>query len=110
MAQGAQVQTGGGPVVAEFLGGHGFTGSSVQTPAGDVIIYVGPELKATVHATIDMATSHKIRSDFPELKVTSEGGQYGPKMLYAEGNLNGGGPELRVRTSNGNIEFRRARK
>ncbi len=109
LTQGAQVQTGGGQITAEFLGGN-FSGSSLQTPSGDIIVYLGANLKATVRASIEFANGHRIRSDFAEIKVTSEGGQYGPKTTYAEGNLNGGGPVLRVRTTNGDIEFRRAKK
>jgi len=47
-------------------------------------------------------------TDFPEIKVSSEGGQWDPKLITAEGNLNGGGPVLKVRTTMGNIYIRRA--
>jgi hypothetical protein len=109
LTQGANVQTGSGEIVAEFLAGD-FTGSSLQTPSGDVIVYLGPNLKATIRAAIEQANGHHIRSDFPEIKVNAEGGQFGPRTIYAEGNLNGGGPVLKVRTSSGDIEFRRTRK
>jgi hypothetical protein len=39
--------------------------------------------------------------------VSSEGGGYGPKTVTAEGQLNGGGPVLKVRTNSGNVNFRR---
>ncbi len=109
LSRGAQVRSGGGRIVAEFLANNGSGESSLQTPAGDIIVYLAPGLKATIRATIDLANGRRIRSDFPQIKVSSEGGQYGPKALYAEGNLNGGGPPLQVRTSNGDIEFRRAK-
>jgi hypothetical protein len=61
----------------------------------------------TIHASIEAATGHRITSDFPEIKVSSEGGPWGPKLVTAEGNLNGGGPVLKVRTTMGNIYIRR---
>jgi hypothetical protein len=38
----------------------------------------------------------------------SEGGDYGPKRITAEGSLNGGGPVLKVHTSSGDIVFLRS--
>jgi len=37
------------------------------------------------------------------------GGQWGPKTVTAEGNLNGGGPLLKVRTTTGDITIRPSR-
>ena len=81
-------------------------------------LLLGPRLAAsqpppaniniTVRASIEAATGHRIISDFPEIKVSSEGGQWEPKLISAEGNLNGGGPVLKVRTTMGNIYIRRA--
>ncbi|MFB3814445.1 MAG: DUF4097 domain-containing protein [Terriglobales bacterium] len=109
LTQGADVRTGGGEIVAEFLGAN-FGGSTLQTPAGDIVVYLGPELKASIRASIQLATGHRIHSEFPEIRVNSEGGQYGPKMVFAEGNLNGGGPTLRVITTSGDIDIRRAKR
>ncbi|HET7185791.1 MAG TPA: DUF4097 family beta strand repeat-containing protein [Terriglobales bacterium] len=107
LMQGARAETGAGPITAEFLGIG--TDSTLQTSVGDVIVYLGPQAKVTVKAELDMANGHKIRSDFPDLKITTDGAEYGPTNYYAQGSLNGGGPVLRVRTMSGNIEFRRAR-
>ena len=46
-------------------------------------------------------------ADFPEIHVVSEGGQWGPKTLRAEGSLNGGGPNLKVSTTTGDIWLRK---
>jgi hypothetical protein len=54
-----------------------------------------------------MGSGHTIHSDFSDIRVSSEGGQYGPKTVTAEGQLNGGGPVLKVRTNSGNVDFRR---
>lgn len=105
LTQGAHARTGAGSIRAEFLGAG--SGSSLSTSAGDIIVYLSPAMKVTVDAAIDVAGGHHIRSDFPELKITSQGGEYGPRSTYAEGRLNGGGPTLRIRTTSGDIELRR---
>lgn len=108
LMQGARVESGAGGITAEFLGG-GSTDSLLQTSVGDVVVYLSPQSKFTVRAAIQMANGHSISAkDFPALKITSEGGDWGPRNIYAEGNLNGGGPVLKIRTMSGNIEFRRA--
>ena len=61
----------------------------------------------SVRANVDMGNGHRITSDFPDLHISSEGDQWGPKTLTAEGKLNGGGPVLKVRTSTGDICFKR---
>lgn len=107
LSQGAKAETGAGGITAEILG-PGPNGSTLETSAGNVIVYLSPNAKVTVRATLEMANGHRIRSDFSELKITSEGEHWGPQNITAEGSLNGGGPVLRVRTMSGNIEFRRA--
>ena len=107
--RGAQVQTGTGSITVQFLGGRGSFGESyLRTAAGDVVVYLNGETAATVHAVSEMASGRGIKSDFPQLRITTQGGDFGPKTVYADGVLNGGGPELQVRTTIGQIEFRRA--
>lgn len=110
LAQGAKVETGGGPITAEFVSGRPFTGANLQTPAGDIVVYLGSDLKATVQASVDVANGQGIRSEFPEVRVNTEGGQWGPKSYFADGNLNGGGPVLRLHTTTGTIVIKRAKK
>jgi len=107
LTQGARAETGAGRITAEFIANNTSGYSVLETSAGDIIVYIAPNVNMSVHAQIQTAFGHKIRSDFPELKITSEGGEYGPKTMYAEGNLNGGGPGLKVMTNLGNIEFRK---
>lgn len=105
----AHVETGVGSVIAKFISGGGDQGGSeLETGVGDITVYIMPNVNMTVHASIEAANGQRIQSDFPEIKVTSEGGQWDPKLITAEGNLNGGGPVLKVRTSMGNIYIRRA--
>ena len=106
----ARAETGAGGIVAKFVSSTGErTDSVLETSAGDITVYLAPNLPITIRASIDVANGHGIHaSDFPEIHVTSEGGDYGPKTVTAEGVLNGGGPVLKVRTTTGDINIRRA--
>lgn len=108
--QGAQVQTGAGAVTVEFLGGKGsFANSLVHTSAGDVVVYLSGAIPVTVHAASELASGQGVSTEFPELKITTEGGKYGPKTVYADGTINGGGQLLKVRTTIGQIEIKKAK-
>ena len=110
LARGAQVDSGVGGISVEFAGSpKTFSDSSLRTASGDVVVYVADSLPVTVHAASDMTRGAGIMSDFPGIRITSEGGNYGPRSMFAEGTLNGGGPVLKVRTTIGQIEFHRAK-
>src|ERR1700730_18147265 len=104
----ARAETGSGGIVAKFVSGAERTDSVLETSVGDITVYLAPNLKMTIRASIDLANGHRIRSDFSEIRVSSEGGAWGPGSATAEGNLNGGGPVLKVRTTTGDISFLRA--
>jgi DUF4097 and DUF4098 domain-containing protein YvlB len=105
----ARAETGGGGIVAKFVPSNGERhDSQLETSAGDITVYLDPNVNISVRASIDVANGHNIRSDFPDIRVTTEGGDYGPKTVTAEGSLNGGGPVLKVRTTTGDIYFRRS--
>jgi hypothetical protein len=80
----------------------------LETSAGDITVFLAADLAITIRASVELANGHQIRSDFSDIHVTTEGGEYGPKTVTAEGRLNGGGPVLKVRTTTGDITFRRA--
>jgi len=103
----AHVETGAGTIMAKFVASGEHANSMLRTGVGDITVYISPQVSLTVHASIEAASGHHIQSDFPEIKVSSEGGQWEPKLVSAEGNLNGGGPELKISTSMGNIFIRR---
>jgi hypothetical protein len=104
----ARAETGAGAIVAKFVSSGGERNDSLlETSAGDITVYLAPDLNISIRASIELANGHSIRSDFSEIRVTTEGGDYGPKTVTAEGNLNGGGPVLKVRTTTGDIVFRR---
>ncbi|MBZ5706707.1 MAG: hypothetical protein LAN63_15265 [Acidobacteriia bacterium] len=104
----ARAETGAGGIVAKFVSSSGERNDSLlETSAGDITVYLAPNLNLTIRASIDLANGHSIRSDFSEIQIRTEGGDYGPQTVTAEGNLNGGGPVLKVRTTTGDIVFRR---
>jgi ferric-dicitrate binding protein FerR (iron transport regulator) len=107
LSRGAQVETGAGPITVEFLGNRGFTDSFLHTAAGDVTVCLAGNFPVTVHATSDMAIGPGISSAFPQLNVTRVDSQFSPRSASAEGSLDGGGPSLRIRTTMGQIAFRR---
>ncbi len=104
----AHAETGAGGIVAKFLSSAEKGDSSLQTAAGDITVYVAGSVGLTIRASIDMANGHTIHSDFADIHITSEGGDWGPKTIEAEGNLNGGGPTLKLSTSTGDIRILRA--
>ncbi len=113
LSQGVRAETGAGTITAEFVGTPPAGSNSyslLETSAGDVIVYVAPDVKLNIKAVIQTAMGHTISSDFNTLKITSEGGDWGPKAIYADGALNGGGPLLKVRTTIGNIFIRKAKQ
>jgi DUF4097 and DUF4098 domain-containing protein YvlB len=105
----ARAETSAGAIVARFVNSNGERhDSQLETAAGDITVYLSSNVNISVRASIDVANGHSIQSDFPDIKVVSEGGDYGPKTVTAEGSLNGGGPVLKVSTTTGDICFRRA--
>lgn len=108
---GLRAETGSGPIFATLAPGvKGFTDSRLETTVGDIIVYVPEGLGVTIRAAVDTARGDGIRSEFRELKIVRPKENFGAREMYAEGNLNGGGPVLHVHTATGNIEFRRTAK
>src|SRR5215472_1165263 len=104
---GVRALTGGGTIMAKLATGGGqFTDSKLETQVGDIVVYVPEGLGVNIHAAVEVARGYGIRSDFGELKISSPR-NIGPREVYADGSLNGGGPVLHVHTTTGNIEFKR---
>lgn len=106
---GVRTETGAGSITVELVSGP-FHDSSIETGSGDIIVYLPEGMRVTVRAAVESCTGQGIVSDFSELKVHSEGGQWNPHQVYADGSLNGGGPLLKIRTSNGSIQIHRGKK
>jgi len=103
--------TGGGPIVATLAPGiQSLTDSRLETSDGDIILYVPDGLGVSIRATVDTARGDGIRTDFRELKILKSEAGLGPREMYAEGDLNGGGPVLHVHTTTGRIEVKRISK
>ncbi len=104
----ARAETGAGGITVKLVNtGAERSDSVLETSAGDITVYIASDVAISVRANVDMGNGHRITSDFPDLHISSEGDQWGPKTLTAEGKLNGGGPVLKVRTSTGDICFKR---
>jgi DUF4097 and DUF4098 domain-containing protein YvlB len=107
-ATSVRAETGAGGIVVKLVSSSDTrNNSALETAAGDITVYLANDIPITVRAEIEMANGHRIRSDFNDIHVTTEG-EWGAKTVRAEGQLNGGGPTLKVRTSSGNISFLRA--
>jgi DUF4097 and DUF4098 domain-containing protein YvlB len=105
----ARVETGAGGITVKLINTGGERNDSVlETSAGDIMVYIASDVAISVRASVDLGNGHHITSDFPEIHVAGEGNQWGPRTLSAEGKLNGGGPVLKVRTTTGDISFKRA--
>jgi DUF4097 and DUF4098 domain-containing protein YvlB len=106
-ATSVQAETSAGAIIVKLLAGADRrSNSTLETSAGDITVYLASDLAISIRAQIEAATGHTIHSDFSEIHVSSEG-DWGPKTVTAEGQLNGGGPVLKVRTNTGNVNFRR---
>jgi DUF4097 and DUF4098 domain-containing protein YvlB len=104
---GAYAESGGGSISTTFVRSKGpFQESFLETAAGDISVYLPPDLSLTVRASVDHAGPYRIISNIPELKVESSGDEW-EKSLLAEGKLNGGGPLLKIHASGGNIHIQR---
>ncbi len=109
-ATSVQAETSAGGIVVKLIpatGNASRSNSTLETSAGDITVYLASDLAISVRAEIEIANGHTIHSDFSDIRVSSEGGPYGPKTVSAEGQLNGGGPMLKVRTNSGSVNFRR---
>lgn len=105
----ATAETGAGGITVKLVNTSGERrDSELETGAGDITLYIASDVALNLRATVDMGNGHRITSDFPDIHVSSEGDQWGPKTLIAEGRLNGGGPMVKVHTSSGDICIKRA--
>ena len=110
-ATSVQAETGAGGIVVKLLSsaGTGHNDSTLESSAGDITVYLANDLAISIRAEIEVGNGHMIRSEFPDIHVSSEGGPW-ERNVTAEGQLNGGGPGLKVRTNSGNISFRRVNR
>ncbi|MGH9722194.1 MAG: hypothetical protein ACRD8O_18445 [Bryobacteraceae bacterium] len=92
-----------GNIIAQLLAGAAIADSSLSTGQGDITVYVPSNLRITIQAQNESAQSlRRIVSDFPALRVRRDG-----PVVVAEGDLNGGGPLLRLSSAGGTIYIKR---
>jgi DUF4097 and DUF4098 domain-containing protein YvlB len=107
---GVRAETAAGAIIARLAPGGAFTDSRLETSVGDIVVYVPEGLGVNVRAAVEVSRGKGITSEFgDQLKISNPQG-LGPREVYAEGSLNGGGPLLHVHTTTGNIEIRREAK
>jgi DUF4097 and DUF4098 domain-containing protein YvlB len=106
----ARAETGAGGIVVKLVKtGAEAAASMLETSAGDITVYIASDVAISVRASVDLGSGHHITSEFPDIHIATEGDKWGPRTLSADGKLNGGGPILKVRTTTGDICFRRAK-
>jgi hypothetical protein len=104
----ASAETSAGGITVKLVNSGGERhDSDLETGSGDITVYVASDVAINVRASVDNGNGHRITSDFSEVHVSSEGDQWN-KTLTADGSLNGGGPLVKVHTSNGDICIKRS--
>lgn len=106
-ARGAvKADTSGGDIRVEFIEHNPKvdTSISLETSGGEIELYLPEKMKASVLAVLEVHFHNKkaqIYSDFPLTIKRSNG------KILGEGDINGGGDPLRMRTNNGSIYIRK---
>jgi hypothetical protein len=107
LEKGVEAHTGMGRITAEFIGDRSsMRNSKLVTSMGDVVVYFGGSAIGNIHAVTGASPTRHIFSDFPGLKISNGGAEYGPRSIAADGAIHGGGPMIEVRTMLGQIELR----
>jgi len=94
-----RVSTALGSIMASLLAGGALGESVLQTANGDITVMIPSNLGVTIQAR---GTPRRILSDFPGIAIQMRG----PEMV-AEGEINGGGPMLRLTGMGGTIFIKR---
>jgi len=95
-----------GNILAELMGGR-LLDSYLATGSGDITVLIPSNLAVRIQAFHEAGTRPvNVMSEFPEIRVVP-GGAVGNSRLIASGDLNGGGPLLRIAASGGTVYLRR---
>ncbi len=98
-----KASTSDGGITAWFVAPPKGSGNcQLESNSGDIVVHLPRELPVTIDAVVEKGGDHRVIVDpaFP-LKVSYDGAH----TVRAEGDLNGGGELLRLRTVAGNIRF-----
>jgi hypothetical protein len=97
-----------GDIQAIFMNGAPMADSLLETNLGTIVVYLPADVRLVVEATVDFAKGlNRIESEFDAIQVVPVGETRGMTSLHASGALNGGGPVLRIRNTNGRIQIRK---
>jgi len=97
-----------GDIQAVFLDGAPLRDSLLETNLGAIVVYLPENASMAVEATVDFAKGlNRIESEFSAIEVRQVDDAPGMTTLHASGSLNGGGPVLRIRNTNGRIHIRK---
>jgi DUF4097 and DUF4098 domain-containing protein YvlB len=101
------VSTAAGSILAEWAASMRMENSVLNSASGDITVVIPARLAVTVQAMNELPGKYgRIVSEFSEIRVLPVIAPVRGPVL-AEGNLNGGGPILRVAASRGTIFLRR---
>jgi DUF4097 and DUF4098 domain-containing protein YvlB len=98
-----------GHILAELMSGSGLKDSLLSTASGDITVYLPSDIAVTIQALNESGRAGRIVSEFQEIPVRSARRQSNA-MFVAEGSLNGGGPTLKLTSTDGTIYLRRVRQ
>jgi hypothetical protein len=97
-----------GDILAQIDAGRdAFSASTLRSSMGDVHVFLPGDLPLTVNALIQSGIGHVIVSDFPLSERRQNPGDLGLGFVQGVGALDGGGPQLTLRTTVGSIEIRK---
>jgi DUF4097 and DUF4098 domain-containing protein YvlB len=92
-----------GSIVARLIRGGQMGESFLSTGRGDITVFIPSNLGVKIHAENELAgASRRIVSDFPGISTRRQGA-----LAIAEGDVNGGGPLLRISGTGGTIFIKR---
>ena len=110
-----EAKTAGGDIEAELVISDKKTDTHVtlETAEGDITVYLPSKLAATFDVELEITRrawrDYKIYSDFPLRISDDDGGWRNNKIIIAEGDINGGGDKIKIRTKNGDIRIKKIR-
>jgi hypothetical protein len=97
-----------GSIRAQFLAGKRVEASTLETNAGTIVVWLSADVPLTVEAIVDLADNLRhIETEFDSISVTREGSRFGPSTVMAKGEIDGGGPLLKIRNTSGRIQIRK---
>jgi hypothetical protein len=97
-----------GSILAELIAGARPEDSVLSASSGDVTVLIPSRLALSVMARNDSGANPRIQSDFPEVRAKTFGFSQAPTV--AEGQINGGGPVLRINVGAGIIYLKKLKQ